>query len=199
MFELRIHGRGGQGVVTAAEVAAIAAFHEGLWAQAFPSFGSERMGAPVTSFCRMSERPIRRREPIASPNAVIIQDPTLLHHEPVFSGLREDGYLLVNTAHELEELGIDEVVSKLPSGHACAVAATEIAREHLGRAVPNAPLLGAFAALTGRLGLPAVEAALLEKFPGSTGEKNATAARAAYQQLAPDRAAKGADPHAAAD
>ena len=79
MFSVRIHGRGGQGVVTAAELLSVAAFDEGRHAQAFPTFGSERTGAPVVSFCRIDDRPIRLREPITHPDAVIVQDPTLLH------------------------------------------------------------------------------------------------------------------------
>ena len=86
MFQVRIHGRGGQGVVTAAELLALAAFREGRHAQAFPSFGSERTGAPVVAFCRIDDRPIRVREPIMTPDALIIQDPTLLHQVDVFGG-----------------------------------------------------------------------------------------------------------------
>ena len=90
MFEVRIHGRGGQGVVTAAEMLSVAAFLEGKHAQAFPSFGSERTGAPVVSFCRISDFPIRVHEPIAAPDGLlIIQDPTLLHQVDVFGGLHE--------------------------------------------------------------------------------------------------------------
>ena len=88
MFEVRIHGRGGQGVVTAAELLAAAAFAEGRYAQAFPSFGSERTGAPVVSFCRIDDRPIRTREPVTHPDALIIGDPTLLHQVSVFDGAR---------------------------------------------------------------------------------------------------------------
>ena len=77
MFEIRLHGRGGQGVVTAAELLSIAAFREGKHSQAFPSFGSERTGAPVAAYCRIAETPIRLREPIADPNALIIQDPRM--------------------------------------------------------------------------------------------------------------------------
>ena len=87
MFQVRIHGRGGQGVVTAAELLSLAAFDEGRYAQAFPSFGSERMGAPVVSFCRIDDREIRVREPVMEPDALIIQDPTLLHQVDVFGGL----------------------------------------------------------------------------------------------------------------
>ena len=92
MFQVRIHGRGGQGVVTAAEMLSVAAFEDGEHAQAFPTFGSERTGAPVVSFCRIDDQPIRVREPISEPDALIIQDPTLLHQVEVFSGL-SDGRL----------------------------------------------------------------------------------------------------------
>src|SRR5438477_3612030 len=100
MLEVRIHGRGGQGVVTAAELLSVAAFDGGKHAQAFPSFGSERTGAPVVSFCRIDDKPIRVREPIAEPDALIVQDPTLLHQVAVFDGLRDDGYVLINSARE---------------------------------------------------------------------------------------------------
>src|SRR5512133_1101190 len=113
MLEIRIHGRGGQGVVTAAEMLSVAAFGEGRHAQAFPTFGSERTGAPVVAFCRIDERAIRLREPITEPDAVIVQDPTLLHQVNLFAGLRPDGYLLVNTSHTLEQLGLDDLVRTL--------------------------------------------------------------------------------------
>ena len=109
MFEVRIHGRGGQGVVTAAEMLSIAAFEEGHHAQAFPSFGSERTGAPVVAFCRVSDREIRLREPIMNPDALIIQDPTLLRQVDVFAGLKKDGFILINTKHTFEELGIADL------------------------------------------------------------------------------------------
>ena len=115
MFQVRIHGRGGQGVVTAAELLSVAAFAEGRYAQAFPTFGSERTGAPVVAFCRIDDRPIRVREPIAEPDAVIVQDPTLLHQVDLFAGLGPDGYLLVNTGRTFEELGLDEFVLRLPA------------------------------------------------------------------------------------
>ena len=79
MLQIRFHGRGGQGVVTAAELLSIAAFAQGHHAQAFPSFGSERTGAPVVAFCRIDDRDIRLREPIVAPDVLIVQDPTLLH------------------------------------------------------------------------------------------------------------------------
>ena len=181
MFAVRIHGRGGQGAVTAAEMLSVAAFAEGRHAQAFPTFGSERTGAPVVSFCRIDDRAIRLREPVTDPDALIVQDPTLLHQVNLFAGLRPDGYLLVNTLHALSDLGLADLVAGLPAGHAVAVPATDLAREHLGRPLPNATLLGGFAALTGQISLTAVAGAIRERFPGAVGEGNVRAAEAAYQ------------------
>ncbi len=182
-FQVRIHGRGGQGVVTAAELLSVAAFDEGRHAQAFPSFGSERSGAPVVSFCRISDRPIRLREPIAEPDALIVQDPTLLHQVDLFAGLDADGYLLINTSRNFEELGLEEFVEGFRSERALTVPASELARRHLGRPLPNAALLGGFAALTGLLQLESVTAAIREKFSGKAGEGNAAAADAAFAHV----------------
>jgi pyruvate ferredoxin oxidoreductase gamma subunit len=179
-FEVRVHGRGGQGVVTAAELLSVAAFDEGRHAQAFPSFGSERTGAPVVSFCRFSDRPIRTREPVAEPDALIVQDPTLLHQVDLFAGLRPDGYLLINSSRDFEGLGLGDLLAGRRSERLLAVPATEIARRHLGRPLPNAALLGGFAALTGRLRLDSVTAAIRERFPGAAGEGNAAAAAACF-------------------
>lgn len=186
MFQVRIHGRGGQGVVSGAEMISIAAFIEGRHAQAFPSFGSERMGAPVMAFCRIDEREIRLREPVMQPDALIIQDPTLLHQVDLFQGLSPQGYILINSTRSLEDLGIAEFVSRLPAGHLCTLPAGELALKHTGRPLPNAALLGGFAAITGRLKLESVEAAIREKFPDRVGEGNAAAARAAYERVKAD-------------
>ena len=179
VFEVRIHGRGGQGVVTAAELLSAAAFDEGRHAQAFPSFGSERTGAPVVAFCRIADSEIRTREPIAEPDALIVQDPTLLHQVAVFSGLRPDGYVLINTAKALGELGLGRIAGTRVS----TVPATELAREHLGRPLPNAALLGAFAALTGVVAIDSVTDAIRERFPGQAGAGNAAAAVAAWERI----------------
>ncbi|PFG38287.1 pyruvate ferredoxin oxidoreductase gamma subunit [Georgenia soli] len=184
VFQIRIHGRGGQGVVTAAELLADAAFRQGRHAQAFPSFGSERTGAPVVSFCRIADRPIRVREPVLAPDAVIVQDPTLLRAVDVFDGLRPEGYALVNSRRPLDELGLGERLAALPPGHAVTVPATEIALEHVGRPLPNAVLLGAFAALYEALDLDAVVAALRDRFPGDVGDRNVAAAVAAHTVVA---------------
>lgn len=183
MFQVRIHGRGGQGVVTAAELLSVAAFREGRHAQAFPTFGSERTGAPVVSFCRIDTSPIRLREPIADPDAVIVQDPTLVHQSDVLAGLRREGYLIVNTTRGLAELGLAGPARHLHPARSVAVPATEIARRLLGRPLPNAALLGAFAALTGVVSLDAVIAAIEDRFPGETGRLNAAAASAASEAI----------------
>jgi len=183
-FEVRIHGRGGQGVVTAAELISVAAFDEGLHAQAFPSFGSERTGAPVVSFCRLDAVPIRTREPVSEPDALIVQDPTLLHQVDLFSGLGPEGYLLVNSGRSFEELGLGELLAGLRAERALAIPAGEVARRHLGKPLPNAALLGAFAALTGRLRLTSVQKAVRGRFHGAAGEANAAAAAECFELVA---------------
>ena len=180
MFQIRIHGRGGQGVVTAAELLSVAGFREGRHAQAFPSFGSERTGAPVVAFCRLDHRPIRLREPILAPDALIIQDPTLLHQVDVFGGLTRDGYILINTSRSFAELGLEEFATGFRHERLCTVPATEIALKLVGRPLPNAALLGGFAALAQQISLEAVSAAIREKFPTKVAEANIAAAAESF-------------------
>ena len=181
VFQVRIHGRGGQGVVTAAELLSVAAFIEGKHAQAFPSFGSERMGAPVVSFCRLDDKEIRLREPIQEPDALIIQDTTLLHSVNVFQGLKTDGFIVINSTRTFEELDIADFVARFPPHHVCDVGATELAMKHVKRPVPNAALLGGFAAISGQLHMDSVAEAIMEKYPGAVGEANVAAAREAFE------------------
>ncbi len=183
MFQIRIHGRGGQGVVSAAEMLSTAAFLEDKFAQAFPSFGSERMGAPVISFCRIDDRQIRLREPVQNPDAVIIQDPTLLHSVDVFAGLAKEGYILINSTRSFDELGIAEFTKSFPEGHVKGVGATELAVKHVKRPLPNVALLGGFAAVSGQLSMASVERAVKSKFPGAVGEANVAAAQEAFTQV----------------
>jgi pyruvate ferredoxin oxidoreductase gamma subunit len=180
MFQVRIHGRGGQGVVTAAELLSVAAFLEDKHSQAFPMFGSERTGAPVVAFCRFSDQPIRLREPIVDPDALIVQDPTLLHQVDLFAGVGPESYLLLNTSRSLDELGIGEFLGTLRADRVLAVPATEFAREHVGKPLPNAALLGAFSALTQALSLDSVTAAIRDRFPGRIADGNVAAAQAAH-------------------
>ncbi len=190
MHQIRIHGRGGQGVVTAAELLSLAAFHEGKNAQAFPSFGSERTGAPVMAFCRISDRPIRTREPVTDPDVLVIQDSTLLHQVDVFGGLDPTGYVVLNSTQTLEALGIADFLASRPDHHVCTVPATDVALEHLGRPLANVPLVAAFAALTGWLGLPSVDAAVRRKFSGSVAAANAAAAVKAYEYVTTHRVSR---------
>jgi pyruvate ferredoxin oxidoreductase alpha subunit len=180
MLQIRIHGRGGQGVVTAAELLSAAAFSEGMHAQAFPSFGSERTGAPVVSFCRIDDKPIRVREPVMRPDVIVIQDPTLLHQVDVFEGADSGTLLVINSARPAADLGISDFTSRLRPGAVLTVPATELAQRHVGRPVPNAALLGGFAALTGAISIESVAAAISGRFAGAVGAGNVAAAWAAY-------------------
>jgi pyruvate ferredoxin oxidoreductase gamma subunit len=183
VFEVRIHGRGGQGVVTAAELLSVAAFTEDQHAQAFPSFGSERMGAPVVSFCRTDDRRIRTREPISEPDALIIVDVTLLHQVNVFGGLKPEGWVLINTSKNFRELRIEELFARFDQTRFATVPATDLARELLRRPLPNAALLGGFAALTKVVRLGSVTSAISERFAGKVGAANVAAAERAYAHV----------------
>ncbi|WP_405653168.1 2-oxoacid:acceptor oxidoreductase family protein [Streptomyces sp. NBC_00019] len=178
MFQVRIHGRGGQGAVTAAELLSVAAFLEGRHAQAFPSFGSERTGAPVMAFCRIDDRPIRVREPVIRPDALVIQDATLLHQVNVFEGLRPGGSVLINSPCGADDLGLQTL-----TGPVLTVPATALALRHVGRPVPGAVLLGGLAALTGCVTIDSLTAAVRQRFPGALGAANADAAREAYEHV----------------
>ncbi len=179
-WQVRFHGRGGQGVVTAAELLSVAAFMEGRYSQAFPTFGSERAGAPVTAFCRVSDRPIRTRSPITTPDVVVVQDPTLAHLPEVFAGLKPGGLAIVNSPRPGESLGlgrfgVDRVVT---------VPATELALAHLGRPVPNAVLLGGLAALSDMVGLEAILSAINQRFEPGLASANGSAAAEAFRLVA---------------
>lgn len=170
-FQVCFHGRGGQGVVTSAEILAAAAFAEGREAQAFPTFGSERTGAPVVSYCRISDTAIRTHEPIDRPDAVVVQDPTLLGHVDVLAGLREDGLVIVSTARRPEELAL----AGPPGLRVLTVPAAEIGSRHIGRPLPGTALLGAFAAASGIVGPEALADVVRARFAGAVGERNADA------------------------
>lgn len=183
MFQIRIHGRGGQGVVTAAEMLALAGFMEGHQAQAFPSFGSERTGAPVVAFARLSSQEIRLREPVLEPDVVLIQDRTLLDSVDVFGGLKPEGYVLINSSQSVEALGLEDLARRLPVGHVLTVPATRFALEKIGRPLPGAGMLAGFAAMTGMMKLESVQAAYNEKFSGRVAQANAEVAALAYESI----------------
>jgi pyruvate ferredoxin oxidoreductase gamma subunit len=182
MIEIRLHGRGGQGAVTSAELLAQAAIQEGKYAQAFPSFGPERRGAPVVAFCRISDEPIRLRTNIYTPDLVLVLDPSILRLVKVGAGLKPDGILVTNTKYsgpELrKELGITHTL--------VTVNATRIATEVLGLPITNTTMLGAL--LKARPVVPA-EALIapLEKRFGRIATKNIAAFQRAYQEAVIDR------------
>ncbi len=169
--------------MTTAELLSVAAFAEGRQAQAFPTFGSERTGAPVVGFCRIDDHPIRSHEPVARPDAVLIQDATLLHQVDVFEGLDPEGYLLVNTSRTLSELGLAQYVERFGRNRVMTVPATELALKHLGRPLPGAVLLGAFAALTRQVEIESVNQAIRERFSPVVAAGNIAAADEAYDYV----------------
>lgn len=183
MFQVRIHGRGGQGVVSASELLSVAAFEEGKYSQSFPSFGSERMGAPVQAFARISDNPITSREPVMEPDMLIIQDPTLFLAINVFEGANTDGYLLINSAKTPEQLGIEEMTEQYPANHVMTLPATELAMKYIKQPKPNTVLLGAFAALSQMVHMPALEKAIQEKFPKRIADANVVATKAGYNLI----------------
>lgn len=166
MLEIRIHGRGGQGNVVAAYLLATAAFDAGRFSQAFPNFGAERRGAPVTAFVRIADAPIRRRSQVREPAFLIIQDDSLLHSPGTLSGLRPGGGILVNSEEDSATL------SERWGAKTLAVPATALAREILGRPMPNVPLLAAFLTATGIVSLDALDKALAERFSGDVLRRN---------------------------
>lgn len=175
MKEIRIHGRGGQGNVAAAEIMALAAFRDGKTSQAFPFFGSERMGAPVAAFVRISNDRIRTRCQIYNPDYVVVQDPTIIGAVDVAAGLKPGGLVLINTERPADQLGFP------PDVKVKTVPASRIANEILGRPIPNTALVGAFAAATGEISLEAVIEAVRERFSGEIAEKNVKAVEEAYK------------------
>ena len=178
MHQIRIHGRGGQGVVTAAELIAIAAFNEGWQSQAFPSFGVERTGAPIEAFARLDKKPIRTREHVYEPDILIIQDPTLLATVDVSRGCDDTTMVIINTTQPKSKIKL-----KLPKKNIHALDATKIALEEIGRNIVNTVILGAFAKATGLISLPSIEKAIKQKF-AAKGEsiinKNISAIKRAY-------------------
>lgn len=166
MIEIRIHGRGGQGNVAAAYILASAAFEDGRYSQAFPNFGAERRGAPVTAFVRIADTPFSRRCQVLHPAFLIVQDEALLHVPGVTDGLRQGGGILVNSNRSSEEL-------KQESGlEIVAIPANTLARKILGRPVPNTALLSAFLSLTDLFPTAALVKGLSQRFKGDVLERN---------------------------
>ena len=177
MEQIRIHGRGGQGSVTMAQMLAQAAFEGDKWSQGFPSYGVERRGAPIQAFARIDDVKITDRSQVDNPDFVIVQDSTLVGLVDVLDGRTDGGLVLVNTASTPEEVGL-ETNEKIVT-----IDATSIALDHLGKPIMNTSLLGAFAGATGLIDIDDLEEVIKRKFPGEIGDKNVAAAREAYERV----------------
>ncbi len=180
MIEIRWHGRGGQGAVTAAEILASAAVIEGKWAQAFPSFGAERRGAPVQAFTRIDDKPILNRSFIYEPDVVVVLDPGLLDAERanIMAGLKPDGRLVVNSNREPRE-----IAKRLGfKGGIAVIDATSVALEALGVPIVNTAILGAVVKTLGIVSAKSVTEVFKKKFPPALAEKNARAFSLAYER-----------------
>jgi len=171
MIEIRFHGRGGQGAVTAAEILAKAAFKDGKYAQAFPFFGVERRGAPVMAFTRIDDKPIRVRYQVYNPNYVLVLDDGLTSVVDVFSGLQDKGKVIININKKFEKDNNIDIYE---------IDATKIALEKLGVNIINTIILGYFAKKTGEVTINSILEVIKEVFPGKTGELNAEATMEAY-------------------
>jgi len=174
MIEVRFHGRGGQGVVTSANILAIAAFKEGKYCQAFPFFGTERRGAPVVSFARIDDEFIKTREQIYNPDYVIVLDSTLLDVVDVTKGLKDNGMVIINT---------NKKVNLETNSQVKAVDATAIALEVIGKPFVNTPMIGALVGATNIVKLDSVAEVIKERFPEEIAQKNIEAVKKTYEKI----------------
>ncbi len=173
MIEIRIHGRGGQGSVTAATILAKAAGYDDKYSQGYPAFGTERRGAPVRAFCRISEKPITIRSQVYEPDYAIVLDSTLLELPEVIEGLKEESIAVINSK---------QAVSLNPA-KSVSYDATSIALEVLGKPIVNTAMLGAFAKVTGLVSLESLLRAVGDMFPGKLGETNKELVKRAYNEV----------------
>lgn len=176
MLEVRFHGRAGQGIVTAAELLAEAAGMEGHYSQAFPFFGSEKRGPPVTSYCRLDAKPIVIHEEIETPDIVVVAEPSVMNEVHVEAGLKKDGILIVNSTKSLSEL-------KLNAKHVFVVDGTSIALKHLKKPITNTVMLGALCKITNIAKLEHVEKAIQKRFPEKIALPNIEAIRECYHAV----------------
>jgi pyruvate ferredoxin oxidoreductase gamma subunit len=173
MIEVRFHGRGGQGAVTAARLLAEAAFLEGKYSQAFPSFGAERRGAPVLAFTRIDNKPIRIRTQVYEPNHVVVLDPTLIEAVNVASGLKRGGTIVINSREH----------HRFNDAKVAFLDATSTAIEALGVPITNTVMLGALVKVTKIVSLDSMVEAVKSTFEGKLAEKNVAAVKLAYERV----------------
>lgn len=177
MIEMRFHGRGGQGAVTSAELVAQAAIDSGKYATAFPSFGPERRGAPVVAFARVDDQPVRLRSKIYNPDVVIVLDPSLLEIANPAEGLREEGVLLINSSH-----GIEDLKKRLTyKGRIALVDASLIAKEVIGLPITNTTMVGALVKAVDMLTVDSLKEPFQRRF-GKLAARNIEAMERAYNE-----------------
>ncbi|MBI5252994.1 MAG: pyruvate ferredoxin oxidoreductase subunit gamma [Euryarchaeota archaeon] len=181
MREIRFHGRGGQGAVTAAELLAVAAFYDGKYSQAFPFFGVERRGAPVTAFARIDDKFIRIRSQIYEPDYIIVQDASLLDAVNVSEGLKQNGEIIINTEKTAAEIRPKLKLKK--EAKVYTVNATKVALDVLGVPIVNTAMLGALACATKEVTLDSIKKAIEKRFPEKLAVKNIKAVEEAYRQM----------------
>jgi 2-oxoacid:acceptor oxidoreductase gamma subunit (pyruvate/2-ketoisovalerate family) len=177
MIEVRFHGRGGQGVVTAAKILANAFVRQGKFGSSFPMFGFERRGAPVTAFMRFDEDPIREKTQIYNPDCLVVLDPSQKDSPIVYNGLKADGVLILNTKESIEkkphkELGLTGLVD-----------AEAIALEEMGISSPNTPIVGAFAAATGWIPIEHILSGMEQYFSGDILKRNIRCAERGFREV----------------
>lgn len=177
MIEVRFHGRGGQGAVTAVRLLATAMYFEGKFTQAIPMYGTERRGAPVIAFLRIGDQRINERDLVHTPDMVVVLDPLLGRTVPVSDGLKEGGLLLINHPKSGKETGLGGKF------RVATVDATKIALETLGRPITNTAILGAFAKVTGLVSLESVEKAVANQWSGRLAEMNIRAVKHSYDKV----------------
>jgi len=182
--EIRWHGRGGQGVVTASQLLARSAMREGKYVQAFPEFGPERMGAPIKAYTRISDKQINIHSSVSYPDIVVVLDPTLVGNVDFGIGLTEDGLILVNTDMSA---GSVSKAAKLDGKKVLVINASKIALETLGRNIANTSIMGALMKATGLVSMDIViaeiEASFGAKFNRKVVDGNIAAAKRAYEEL----------------
>ena len=188
MIEVRIHGRGGQGAVTASRILAEAVYHDGKYSQAIPMYGTERRGAPVTAFVRIDDVRVRERDLVHEPDIVVCLDALLSKRQGIVEGLKKGGLALLNYPHPPEEVPLGGEFN------IATVDATSIALETLRRPITNTAILGAFARVTGLVKLESIEKAILHRFPGRLGEMNIAAVRRSYEEVHMPKPAKSKQP-----
>lgn len=182
--EIRWHGRGGQGAKTGAFMLAESMIEQGKFAQGFPDYGPERMGAPIRGYNRISDDPIRVHSGVQSPDIVVVLDSTLIATGSITSGLKQESVVIVNSHESPEEIKKQLEIS---DNRVFTVDATGIALKEMGRPIPNTPMIGALLKVTGLAELDKMSAILTKKFKGKLSEEmvegNLRALKRAYEEV----------------